>query len=226
MPRLCGGIGDRSTDKDPSIKDLKGGQETQHRARYDDGVDGNALGALPLGVNDGTLSRRGTEAGIGPGQPALPGCQAFPCQSVSVTPAAGGARPSHHTPPSLVSPTLVNTVFLTMVAMAYGLVLSEVPGATPKKPFSGLMALSLPAGRHTNTHTHTHTHTRDAGVKQSPRTWIRRARDGTASSCSPWPSNFIHAMSSPTHSTFQPGRAGFIMAKLVLPQALGKAAAT
>lgn len=43
---------------------------------------------------------------------------------------------------------------------------------------------------------------------------------------SPWLSNFIHAMSSPTHSTFQPGRAGFIMAKLVLPQALGKAAAT
>lgn len=43
---------------------------------------------------------------------------------------------------------------------------------------------------------------------------------------SPWLSNFIHAMSSPTHSTFQPGRDGFIMARLVLPQALGKAAAT
>lgn len=42
---------------------------------------------------------------------------------------------------------------------------------------------------------------------------------------SPWLSNFIQAMSSPTHSTFQPGRAGFIMARLVLPQALGKAAA-
>jgi len=150
-----------------------------------------------------------------PGQPALPCCQAFPCQSLSVTPAAGGARPSHHTPPSLVSPTLVNTVFLTMVAMAYGLVFSEVPGATPKKPFSGLMALSFPAGRHTS----------DAGESKNHR---RRGFDvrGTASSCSPWPSNFIHAMSSPTHSTFQPGRAGFIMAKLVLPQALGKAAAT
>lgn len=43
---------------------------------------------------------------------------------------------------------------------------------------------------------------------------------------SPWLSNFIQAMSSPTHSTFQPGRDGFIMAKLVFPQALGKAAAT
>jgi len=74
----------------------------------------------------------------------VPFFQDLPCQSVSETPVAGGARPSHHTPPSLVSPTLVKTVFLAMVDIAWGLVLSEVPGATPKKPFSGLMALSLP----------------------------------------------------------------------------------
>lgn len=43
---------------------------------------------------------------------------------------------------------------------------------------------------------------------------------------SPSLSNLIQAMSSPTHSTFQPGKAGRIMARLVLPQALGKAAAT
>ena len=43
---------------------------------------------------------------------------------------------------------------------------------------------------------------------------------------SPSLSNLIHAMSSPTHSTFQPGSAGRIMARFVLPQALGKAAAT
>ena len=38
----------------------------------------------------------------------------------------------------------------------------------------------------------------------------------------------IHAMSSPTVHTFQPGKAfgGMSMAKLVLPQALGNAAAT
>jgi hypothetical protein len=59
-----------------------------------------------------------------------------------------------------------------------------VPGATPKKPFSGLMALSCPL-----------------------------------------PSNFIHAMSSPTHSTLYPGSDGHIMARFVLPQALGNAAA-
>lgn len=38
-------------------------------------------------------------------------------------------------------------------------------------------------------------------------------------------SNFIQAMSSPTHSTFQPGSDGFSMARLVFPQALGNAAA-
>lgn len=52
--------------------------------------------------------------------------------------------PSQCTPPSLVSATLVKMVFLTMVAMALGLVLAEVPGATPKNPFSGLMARRLP----------------------------------------------------------------------------------
>ena len=60
-----------------------------------------------------------------------------------------------------------------------------MPGATPKKPYSGLTAHSRPS---------------------SP---IR-----------------IQAMSSPIDSTFQPGMVGSSMARLVLPQALGKAAAT
>ena len=83
----------------------------------------------------------------------IPSFQDLPCQSVSETPAGGGGRPSHHTPPSLVSPTLVKTVFLAMVVIAWGLVLSEVPGATPKKPFSGLIALSLPGLRGTERET-------------------------------------------------------------------------
>lgn len=41
----------------------------------------------------------------------------------------------------------------------------------------------------------------------------------------PLSSNFIQAMSSPTHSTFQPGIVGFNMAKLVFPHADGNAAA-
>ena len=90
--------------------------------------------------------------------------------------------PSHHTSPSSVSAMLVKIVFSRIVAMALGLVFSPVPGATPKKPVSGLMAYRRPS---------------------SP--------------------NFIHAMSSPTVSTFQPGSVGMSMARLVLPQADGKA---
>lgn len=55
--------------------------------------------------------------------------------------------PSQYTPPSLVSATLVKIVLLWIVAMALGLVVAEVPGATPKKPFSGLMARSRPVRR-------------------------------------------------------------------------------
>src|SRR5580692_12051162 len=59
---------------------------------------------------------------------------------------AGGSSvmPSHQTPPSVVSATLVKIVFFASVAIALGLVLGLVPGATPKKPASGLMARSLP----------------------------------------------------------------------------------
>src|SRR5713226_5452392 len=97
--------------------------------------------------------------------------------------------PSHHTPPSEVSATLVKSVFLDSAAMALGLVFTEVPGATPKNPASGLMA---------------------------------RRR--------PWASGVIQAMSSPTVQIFHPldlnSSGGTIMAKLVLPHELGKAAAT
>src|ERR1700761_860304 len=48
--------------------------------------------------------------------------------------------PSHQTPPSGVSATLVKMVLRASVAMALGLVCAEVPGATPKKPHSGLIA--------------------------------------------------------------------------------------
>ncbi len=48
---------------------------------------------------------------------------------------------------------------------------------------------------------------------------------GLAAYSRPSEPNFIHAMSSPIVSTFQPGRVGIIIDRLVLPQALGKAAA-
>src|SRR3989338_207272 len=66
------------------------------------------------------------------------GVQALPFQSVS---AGGGALiPSHQTSPSGVRAVLVKRVFLARVSMAFGLEATEVPGATPKRPASGLMA--------------------------------------------------------------------------------------
>src|SRR6185312_12961672 len=108
-----------------------------------------------------------------------------PCQSVTGVP----GRPSHHGWLSAVTATLVKIVSCAMDFSALGLLLSLVPGATPKKPASGLIAYSRPSapGR-------------------------------------------IQQMSSPTVHTFQPSlrypSGGISMARLVLPQAEGKAAAT
>jgi hypothetical protein len=54
--------------------------------------------------------------------------------------------PSHQTSPSSVRAVFVNTVFASIVCIAFGFVSRFVPGATPKKPFSGLMACSRPSG--------------------------------------------------------------------------------
>src|SRR5690348_999279 len=70
---------------------------------------------------------------------AIPGVQRLPCQS---THSAGGSSvmPSHQTPPSGVSATLVKIVFLESATIALGFVFADVPGATPKNPASGLIA--------------------------------------------------------------------------------------
>ena len=80
-------------------------------------------------------------------------------------------------------------VFFLVASRALGLVFMLVPGATPKKPFSGFTAHSRPSG---------------PGRSQ--------------------------AMSSPTHQHFQPfsrqASGGMSIARLVLPQAEGKAPQT
>jgi hypothetical protein len=67
------------------------------------------------------------------------GVQSLPCQSIRC---AGGSEvmPSHQTSPSSVLAQLVKIEFARIVAIAFGLVSSPVPGATPKKPASGLIA--------------------------------------------------------------------------------------
>src|SRR5690349_4321238 len=82
-------------------------------------------------------------AALAPVSRAIWGVQRLPCQSRH---SAGGwsVMPSHQTPPSGVNAVLVKIVFFESMAMALGLVLLEVPGATPNRPASGLMARRRP----------------------------------------------------------------------------------
>src|SRR5580700_9181906 len=149
-------------------------------------VGSSHAGSMVGHCEAGAVKRALGCAAFAPVALAISGVHFLPCQSRH---SAGGlsVMPSHQTPPSGVSATFVKMVFLASVAMALGLVFLLVPGATPKKPDSGLMARSEPllSGR-------------------------------------------IQAMSSPTVQTFHPSKplGGMSMAKLVFPQALGKAAAT
>src|SRR5277367_1567246 len=83
-------------------------------------------------------------AAVAPVLFASSGVHRFPCQSRH---SAGGASviPSHQTPPSGVSATFVKIVFFESAAMAFGFVAIDVPGATPKKPVSGLIACRWPS---------------------------------------------------------------------------------
>ena len=53
--------------------------------------------------------------------------------------------PSHQMSPSSVFAQLVNTMSCSSISIAFGFVFLLVPGATPKKPASGLTAYSLPS---------------------------------------------------------------------------------
>src|ERR1700742_461511 len=72
------------------------------------------------------------------------GVQSLLRQSIAC---AGGSPviPSHQMSPSSVRATLVKIVFLEIVSIAFGFVRAPVPGATPKKPASGLTAYSWPS---------------------------------------------------------------------------------
>src|SRR4051794_18025134 len=131
----------------------------------------------------GAVKREFGCAALCPRVRPISGVQSCPVQSMRCA-GGSGVMPSHQTSPSSVSATFVKTTFSFNVAIALGLVCSDVPGATPKKPASGLMAYSRPSA---------------PGLSQ--------------------------AMSSPTVEIFQPSneRGGISMAKLVLPQADGKA---
>ena len=102
---------------------------------------GTPVGSSHSGAIDRALVGRGGEAGVGVGG-GLAGARASSRgpSSRSGAPAASSVRPSHQTSPSSVSATLVKMQLACSVAMAFVLVCTPVPGATPKKPASGLIA--------------------------------------------------------------------------------------
>src|ERR1041384_8131522 len=91
----------------------------------------------------GAVNRALGCAALAPVSVAIAGVHFLPCQSRH---SAGGSSvmPSHQTPPSGVNATFVKIEFFASVFMAFGLVLSDVPGATPKNPASGLIACKRP----------------------------------------------------------------------------------
>jgi hypothetical protein len=72
-------------------------------------------------------------------------CGSFGVQTGAHSAGGVSVMPSHQTPPSGARAKLVKIVFLARVAMALGFVFAEVPGATPKKPASGLIARNQPS---------------------------------------------------------------------------------
>src|SRR3954466_3151792 len=110
---------------------------------------GTPCGSSHFGPSDGhcvagTVKRA---FGCAASRPFLPssGVHGRPYQSVNFA-GAVSVMPSHQTSPSEVSATFVKTTFWRSIFIAFGFVCSEVPGATPKRPNSVLMARSRPSG--------------------------------------------------------------------------------
>src|ERR1035437_178943 len=109
-------------------------------------LSGTPSGFFQSGSMDGHCAARavkrafGCDAGV-PLARSMVGVLAMPCHSIHY---AGvlTVMPSHQTPPSGVRATFVKIVFRASVAIAFGFVFTDVPGATPKKPASGLIACS------------------------------------------------------------------------------------
>src|SRR5439155_15559334 len=72
------------------------------------------------------------------------GVQSLPFQSVRWA-GLSSVIPSHQMSPSSVNAVFVKMQLPSRVSMALGLVFMLVPGATPKKPASGLMAYRRPS---------------------------------------------------------------------------------
>ena len=111
-------------------------------AAEEERVDRHARRVLPLRRDRRALRGRRREAGVGVRGRVCrtPGVQSLPCQSIAWA-GGSGVMPSHQTSPSSVSAQLVKIVFaLDRRPSRSGSSPRPCPGATPKKPASGLIA--------------------------------------------------------------------------------------
>ena len=106
-----------------------------------DRIDRHAFRILPLGRDHRAL-RRGAAVNRAFGCAAFrpeSGVQGRRSQSTNLA-GFSSVIPSHHTSPSIVIAQFVKMEFLVTLSMALAFDFMLVPGATPKKPYSGLMA--------------------------------------------------------------------------------------
>src|SRR5687768_14369809 len=130
----------RNTPCFQSKASLTSGTELERRPPNSIASIGTPFGSSHSGAIDGHWAAGAVKRALGWAAGAsASGVQSLPFQS---TRWAGGSSvsPSHHTSPSSVLATLVKIELPNSVARAFGFVFSDVPGATPKNPASGLMA--------------------------------------------------------------------------------------
>ena len=101
---------------------------------------GTPAGSSQLGAIDGHCPAGAVKRAFGWLDGSLEaGVQSLPFQSMRWA-GASGVSPSHQTSPSSVRATFVYMQLAVRVRTAFALVSMPVPGATPKKPASGLIA--------------------------------------------------------------------------------------
>ena len=148
-PRRRSSRGHRRAEED-AVLPVEGLLDQRHHGRAataeEEGVDRHAGRVLPLVGDRRALRGRGREAGVRVGRRARRTRASSRCRA-SRSRASGGSPviPSHQMSPSSVLAQLVKIELRSIVFIAFGLVAGRCPGATPKKPASGLTAQRRPS---------------------------------------------------------------------------------
>ena len=157
----------RNTPCDQSNASKASGTTAERREPKISPEIGTPCGSSQFGAIDGHREACTVKRAFGWAAGPPPGRQGLPCQSTR--PAGGsGVSPSHHGSPDGASATFVKIAFERTIRVACGFVPGPVPGATPKKPHSGLIARSWPWGStHSQAMSSPSVHTRQPGSRET-----------------------------------------------------------